>query len=71
MNGATLRTLRERAHLTQVQAAKRLGVTSNTVARWERDEVPIPQTAAILARLVLTANPPEHLDDLTDPDSDV
>lgn len=42
--------------LTQGQAAKRLGVTPNTFARWERGEIPMPVTAARLARLVLRSD---------------
>lgn len=34
-----LRTLRESLGLTQQQFARRLGVTSQTVSRWERGEV--------------------------------
>jgi transcriptional regulator with XRE-family HTH domain len=41
--------LRERRHsrkLSQAALAKELGVTPNTVARWERSEVPIPHWVA-------------------------
>jgi transcriptional regulator with XRE-family HTH domain len=38
--------------LTQVAFADRVGVTSNTVARWERDELTVGPTAAILIRLL-------------------
>lgn len=36
-----LRRFRKQLGITQVQLGKRLGVTGNTIARWERDEVPI------------------------------
>jgi DNA-binding transcriptional regulator YiaG len=58
MSGATLRRLRSRAKLTQVELAARLGVTSNTVARWERDEIGISQLAARMVRLVCKARAP-------------
>jgi transcriptional regulator with XRE-family HTH domain len=37
-----LREVRERAGLTQEQAAKKLRTTSRTYARWERGEVQFP-----------------------------
>lgn len=42
MTGNELRSWRTKAGLTQAQLAEQLGVTSNTVARWERDEMSIP-----------------------------
>lgn len=47
-----LRTLRTALGLTQVQLAEQLGVTSTTVARWERGEVAIAEPAARLVRLL-------------------
>lgn len=41
MTGAELRQWRERVGLTQAHLALRLGVTPNTVARWERGEMRI------------------------------
>lgn len=38
-------TLREAARLTQVEAAKRLGVSRATIQNWERGDTPIPQMA--------------------------
>jgi transcriptional regulator with XRE-family HTH domain len=52
MRGEELRRLREQAGLTQVQFAERMGVTANTVARWERNEVPIRESMARLIRFV-------------------
>jgi transcriptional regulator with XRE-family HTH domain len=42
MNGKTLKEKRNELSLTQEQLANELGVTANTVARWERDEMKIP-----------------------------
>lgn len=42
MQGHELREWRTKAGLTQAELAERLGVASNTVARWERDEMSIP-----------------------------
>jgi hypothetical protein len=40
-------------HLTQVEAARLLGVTPNSYARYERDERRISKSIAKLAKLVL------------------
>lgn len=42
MNGEKLRKVRDDLQLTQAQLAEKLGVSANTVARWERDEMAIP-----------------------------
>lgn len=42
MTGEELRTRRKRLGVTQTELAKMLGVTGNTIARWERDEVAPP-----------------------------
>jgi transcriptional regulator with XRE-family HTH domain len=42
MKGAKLRERRLSLGLTQQRLAKRLDVSRNTVARWERDEMAIP-----------------------------
>lgn len=42
MIGDELKARRAKLELSQTKLAKRLGVTSTTVARWERDESPIP-----------------------------
>ena len=41
MTGAELHTFREKLGLSQSQLATLLGVTPNTLARWERDELTI------------------------------
>lgn len=51
MTGEELRRTRKRLGLTQVALAERLGVASNTVARWERDELPVREPVARLIRL--------------------
>ena len=43
-----LKNRRERLGLTQAELARRMGVTWNTVARWETAQRRIPQMAAIL-----------------------
>lgn len=48
MNGAELRRIRRKLGISQAQLAAEVGVDSNTVARWERDEVLIGTTAQIL-----------------------
>jgi DNA-binding transcriptional regulator YiaG len=55
MKGKKLRRIRARLELTQTELAERLGVTRNTVARWERDEVPIREPMARLIRMVAEA----------------
>lgn len=42
MNGKELKKERKKLDFTQEQLANELGVTANTVARWERDEMKIP-----------------------------
>ena len=53
MNGKQLKRIRKGLGLTQKELAEELGVSANTVARWERDEVAIAEPAARLARLLL------------------
>ena len=52
MKGRELLRIRKRLGLTQVALAKRLAVSPNTVARWERDEVRIREPMAKLIRLL-------------------
>ena len=52
MKGKELKTIRGRLDLTQVKLAAELGVTANTVARWERDEVAIREPMARLIQLL-------------------
>jgi DNA-binding transcriptional regulator YiaG len=55
MQGKELRAIRNRLKLTQAQFAEQIGVTTNTVARWERDEVTIREPMARLIRTVASA----------------
>ena len=56
MTGSQLREIRRQLGLTQVALAARLAVSANTVARWERNEVPIREPMArLIALLKLTA----------------
>ncbi len=52
MDGKELRKRRDQMNLTQVELAEELGVTSNTVARYERDELAIPEPVARLTVLI-------------------
>jgi len=52
MDGKELRRRRDQMKLTQVELSEELGVTSNTVARYERDELAIPEPVARLTVLI-------------------
>jgi putative transcriptional regulator len=52
MKGKELRDVRKRLKLTQVEFAELVGVTSNTVARWERDEMGIREPIARLIQRI-------------------
>jgi transcriptional regulator with XRE-family HTH domain len=51
MTGAQLRKVRKRLGLSQAKLADALGVTANTVARWERGEMNIAQPQLVGAAL--------------------
>lgn len=53
MKPTELRKIRERLKMTQQQLASSLGVTSNTVARWERGERKIPKIAKLAVDYVV------------------
>jgi DNA-binding transcriptional regulator YiaG len=55
MQGKELRIIRRQLKLTQAQFADLIGVKSNTVARWERNVLPISKTIALLAQLLSEA----------------
>jgi transcriptional regulator with XRE-family HTH domain len=48
MTGSQLRRLRQAQNQTQKAAAQMLGVAANTVARWERGELPVPHWVDLL-----------------------
>src|SRR5437773_8675886 len=52
MTGSQVRQLRRQLDLTQVQLGELVGVSGNSVARWERDELGIRESAARLMRLL-------------------
>jgi len=52
MTGSEIKSIRKELSWTQVQLAEALGVTSNTVARWERNEVAIREPMARLIQSI-------------------
>ena len=52
MTGVEIRALREKLGWTQVALADALGLTSNTVARWERGEMAISEPTARLLQKI-------------------
>ena len=52
MTGVEIRAFREKLGWTQVALAEAIGVTSNTVARWERGEMAISEPAARLLQKI-------------------
>jgi len=55
MRGKELKAIRARLKLTQRELAEQIGVTPNTVARWERDEITIREPMARLIQSVYAA----------------
>ncbi len=54
MTGSELRAIRKRLGLTQQALAGQIGVASNSVARWERDEMKITEPVARLVLMLST-----------------
>jgi transcriptional regulator with XRE-family HTH domain len=52
MTGAELRLIRKRLGKTQAQLAVLVGVATNTIARYERDELRISEPVARLVRTI-------------------
>lgn len=50
-NGENLRKRRQMLGLTQAELAERIGVPTNTVARWERGVVPIQHVRMLFRAL--------------------
>lgn len=51
MKGRELKAIRQRLGVSQAGVAKLLGVTQNTVSRWERDELRISKPVGRLIRI--------------------
>jgi len=58
MDPTDVRRLRQRLGLTQAAFADHIGVTPNTIARWERGELGMRPTTARLIQLVLEREAP-------------
>jgi DNA-binding transcriptional regulator YiaG len=54
MTAVEIRALRGKLGWTQMALAEAVGVTSNTVARWERGEMAISEPAARLLQKIAT-----------------
>jgi len=52
MTGVEIRALREKLGWTQMVLAEAIGVTSNTVARWERGEIAISEPTSRLVQKI-------------------
>ena len=52
MDGKKFRRIRKRLGLSQKALAERMGTTENSVARWERGEIPIRELVARFLRLI-------------------
>jgi DNA-binding XRE family transcriptional regulator len=59
MTGAELRRLRRRVGLSQRGLAAKLGLHWNTLARMERDEIPVREVVALAVRYVTSAPQPK------------
>jgi transcriptional regulator with XRE-family HTH domain len=62
VTGKEIRALRQKLGWTQAALAEALGVTSNSVARWERDEMAISEpTVRLLHKIAAEqVRPKEH-----------
>lgn len=56
MNKTTLRTTQTRLDLMQDTTARRIGVATDTVARWERNELAIREPMSHVIRLLESHN---------------
>ncbi len=57
MTGVDIRALRGKLGWTQMALAEAVGVTSNTVARWERGEMAISEPASRLLQKIAADQP--------------
>jgi transcriptional regulator with XRE-family HTH domain len=53
MKGRELRRLRKSLNMTQKELGEALDLDKNTVARAERDEIPIPRTTELAVKYLL------------------
>ena len=60
MTPTRLKQLRQRLGLTQTELAAQLGVTQNTVARWETSVRGIPEPTARLIELLVADRKPKR-----------
>ena len=60
MTPEQLRQARAAGGATQSELAQTLGVTSNTVARWERGELPIPRYVGLIIELMKDLTRTQH-----------
>ncbi len=70
LDASDVRTFRKNSALTQAALASLVGVQSNTVARWERGEVRVPEPTARLIRLLAVLaedEPGKHTTDVIEP----
>jgi len=56
MKAKELREIRKQLGWSQRQIAEAVGVTANSVARWERGEMAIAEPAARLLRMIAAQN---------------
>ena len=62
MNGAEYLKAIQRLDLTQVEAARFLGVDDTTSRRWVSEKSPVPRAVAILLRLMIRYRlAPDHV----------
>jgi putative transcriptional regulator len=62
LNGKEVRFLRHEMDLTQAQLGDIMRVTDQTVARWEKQEVPIPGPAEMLLRALYLGHAAKAVD---------
>jgi transcriptional regulator with XRE-family HTH domain len=58
MTGKTLRSVRRKLNWTQSRMAQAVGVATNTIARWEREEIGISEPVSRLISSI-EANAPK------------
>jgi len=58
MTGKEVRALRKKLGLTQLRLAELVGVAENSVARWERGEMRVRESAARLMQRLATEHGP-------------